>query len=326
MPNILFLYGNDEFAIARRLRDLESGFPDPTSADMNIARLDARTASANDLNTAVNAMPFLASHRLVILSNPSAKYVKPPERRKFEEFLSAAPESTRLVLCEAIEPKEAEKHWLVKWAAKNGARMQGFMLPRLRDMAGWIVNEARTQGGAIQPQAAARLVEMVGTDTRQAGMEIGKLLAYAGWSRPVTIEDVEAVSILTAEPDVFQLVDALAEGRIPAAQEGLHRLLQAGDAFALWGMIIRQFRYLLIAREVIDAHGMVPDVQEALSQVEHRPVHEFVAEKTFRQARGFSMPSLEAVYRRLLLMDEAAKTGQMPLDLALDVFVGEMAK
>ena len=56
--HIYFFFGNDEFAINRRLKDFESDFTDPTSADMNTARLEARSMSDNDLNNAVNAMPF----------------------------------------------------------------------------------------------------------------------------------------------------------------------------------------------------------------------------------------------------------------------------
>ncbi len=320
MQNVFFLYGNDEFAIARKLREFESGFPDPTSADMNTARLEARTMTENDLNNAVNAMPFLAKQRLVLLSNPSAKYSVPATRRKFLEFIEAAPETTCLVLYESIEPKGVEKHWLVKWAGKTGAKAQAFMLPRPKEMSGWIVNEAKRQDGQVEPQAAAKLAEMVGVDTRQAGMEIAKLLAYVNWSRPVKLADVEAVSIVTAEPDIFAMVDALSSGNTGLAQKLLHRLLESEDVFALWGMVIRQFRLLLQAREVVDARGMVPDVQEALG------VHPFVAEKVYAQAKRFTMPTLEAIYHRLLEMDEAAKTGQVTLDLALDVFVGELGK
>jgi DNA polymerase-3 subunit delta len=320
MPNIFFFYGNDEFAISRRVREFESDFSDPTTADMNTAHLEARTASENDLNNAVNAMPFLASKRLVILANPSAKYSKPNDRKKFEEFISAAPETVRLVMYERVEPKEAERHWLVKWAAKGGAKAQGFMLPRQKEMPGWIINEAKNQSGVLEPSAAAKLAEMVGTDTRQAGMEIAKLLAYVNWERPVKLADVEMVSIVTAEPDIFMMVDALADGKVGAAQKLLHRLLENEDAFSLWGMVIRQFRLLLQAREVIDARGMVPDVQEALG------VHPFVAEKVYGQAKRFNLSTLENIYHRLLLMDEAAKNGQVTLDLALDMFVGELGK
>ena len=49
MANVTFLYGNDEFAIARKLKDFESDFADPTTAGMNTAHLEARSMSEDEL-------------------------------------------------------------------------------------------------------------------------------------------------------------------------------------------------------------------------------------------------------------------------------------
>jgi len=322
MPNIYFLYGNDEFAIARRIREFEADFPDLTTAGMNIARLDARSMSEDELNNAVNAAPFLAPKRLVILGNPSGKYNNPSSRKKFEEFIAGAPETAQLVIHELVEPRDAEKHWLLKWAGKNGAKIktQAFMLPRPKEMAGWIVNETKNRGGKIEPQAAARLAEMVGVDTRQAGMEIAKLLAYVNWARPITSQDVEAVCIVTSQQSVFDFVDALSTGNGKSAQHLLHRLLESEDPFALWGMVVRQFRLLIQAREILDGRGDKNDVARALG------VHPYVAEKTTQQAARFSIESLEAIYHRLLKIDEGVKTSQVTLELAMDTLVVELTR
>jgi len=320
MPNIYFLYGNDEFAIARKLKDFDSDFSDPTSADMNTARLEARSMSEDDLGNAVNAMPFLAKRRLVLLANPSSKYNNPQARKKFLEFIEKSPETTRLVVYELVDPKDAEKHWLVKWAEKNGQLVQAraFMLPRLREMTGWIVNETKNQGGKIEPRAAEMLKDMVGVDTRQAGMEIAKLLAYVNWARTVTSQDGEAVCVVTSEQSVFDFVDALANGNGKSAQHLLHRLLETEDEFSLWGMVVRQFRLLLQAREILDGRGNKDDVARALG------IHPFVAEKATQQASRFSIESLEAIYHRLLDIDKRVKTSQVNLDLAMDTLVVEL--
>ncbi len=320
MPNIFFLFGNDEFAIARRLTEFNSIFTDASSADMNTARLDARAMNDDDLNNAVNAMPFLANQRLVLLTNPSAKFTEAKARKKFEEFLEKAPDTAQLVMYEFVDPREADKHWLVKWAEKHSALIQtkAFMLPRVKEMAGWIVNETKTQGGQIEPAAAGKLVEMVGADTRQAAQEIAKLLAYVNWARPIKVEDVDAVCIVTSQQSVFDFVDALAVGDGKSAQKLLHRLLENEDTFSLWGMVVRQFRLLLQAREIMDANGNKDDVARALG------VHPFVAEKTTGQAKRFSMTALEKIYHKLLEIDEAAKTSQVTLDLAMETLVVEL--
>lgn len=320
MPRLFFLYGNDEFAIARKLKEFESDFPDPTTAGMNTARFEARSVGDEELNNALNAMPFLAPKRLVILANPSAKYKDAAARKAFLEYAEKIPDAVNFVMYEAVEPKEAEKHWLAKQAAKTPSlKTQAFFLPKLRDMPGWIINEAKNQGGKIEPPAAAKLAEMVGADTRQAGMELSKLLAYVNWARPIQSSDVDAVCIVSSQQSVFDFVDALSQGQGKQAQKLLRRLLETEEPFSLWGMVTRQFRLLIQAREILDARGNKDDVARALG------VHPFVAEKTTAQANRFSMEALENIYRRLLSVDERVKTSQIALDLALDTLIAELA-
>ena len=330
MPDVYLLYGNDEFAISRRLREFESIFPDATSAEMNSAHLDARTVTENDLNTAVNAMPFLAPRRLVCLSNPSARYASPAERKKFEQFIASAPDTVCLVIHEQVDTrryrdasrqeKEDQKHWLVRWGGRAGLHLERYALPAPWEMTEWIVNETRNQGGDIAPAAASKLAEMVGVDTRQAGQEIAKLLAYVDWSRQVNLADVESLSLVTAQESVFDFVDSLAKGNGHTAQRLLRRLLENEDPFALWGMVIRQFRLLLMAREVLDAHGNKDTVAQALG------VHPFVAEKTVAQARALTLDALERIYHELVEVDEGVKTSQFTLEVALDMLVVELTK
>jgi DNA polymerase-3 subunit delta len=327
--SVVLLYGNDEYAIRRRLSEFEAMFSDPSSASMNTARLEARTMSEDELNNAINAMPFLAKQRLVLLSNPSARYSSPQARRKFCEFVEKVPPTARLVITESVElksyrgdkarqEKEDEKHWLVKWVKKIGLGLERYGLPAQWEMTGWIIKQAQQQGGQIEQGAAARLAEMVGPNPQQAAQEIGKLLAYVNWTRPIRLEDVQAVSIVTAEADIFAMVDALVQDNGKAAQRLLHKLLEDADAFGIWPMVVRQFRLLLLAREVIEQGGGAPEVQRVLGGPD------FVAKKAYEQAKRFSLPVLERVYHKLLEIDEVAKTGRMPLDVAMEMLVTEL--
>jgi DNA polymerase-3 subunit delta len=119
---------------------------------------------------------------------------------------------------------------------------------------------------------------------------------------------------------VFDFVDALSSGNGKSAQHLLHRLLETEDLFALWGMVVRQFRLLIQAREILDGRGNKDDVARALG------VHPFVAEKTTGQAARFSIESLESIYRKLLKIDEGVKTSQLTLELALDMLVVELTR
>ncbi len=320
-PYVSFLYGNDEYAIARRIKQYQGIFSDPSVAEMNTTGLDGRGMSDDEFNNALNSIPFLASKRLVILANPTSKNNSPEQRAKFCELVGRTPATAQLVIHEQIEPREIDKHWLVKWALKNRnlVETQVFLLPPIKTFDKWIISEVRNQGGQIELQAAVNLAGMVGNDTRQAAQEIAKLLAYVNWNRRISVEDVEAVCLVSAGKSVFDFVDALANGEGNQAQSLLHRLLETDDPFALWGMVVRQFRLLIQAREIIDNGGG----KEAVAQALH--VHPFVAEKASGQARRFSIETLEAIYHRFLEIDSDLKSGRLTLELALDLIVMELA-
>ena len=318
---ITLLHGSDEFAISEAIEKLCAGLGDATTAGMNISRFDGRLGlDFESLNTAVNAMPFLAPRRVVVLLHPGAGFASPEGRTKFLQLLEKAPPTTQVALAEYGELKR--DHWLIKWAAGEGRRaaMHVHNLPNRWNMPRWIEDEAKKQGGSIAPEAAARLAEMVGEDTRMAALELTKLLTYVNFEHSISMADVEKVSIVSAPGKVFDLVDALGQGDGRKAQHTLHQLLENEEAFEIWGMVIRQFRLLLLAREMLDEHASPADVQRALG------IHEFVAQKVSAQAKGFSMASLESIYHKLVEMDEEAKTSQVPLDLALDTLVVGLAQ
>ncbi len=144
---------------------------------------------------------------------------------------------------------------MLKWAAARTPRPEAgptqvhvYNTPKRWEMPRWIEGEAKKQGGKIEPDAAARLSEMVGEDTRIAAQELTKLLTYVNFERPVRLLDVDKAGIVSAQASVFELVDALGQNDAKKAQHVLHQLLEEGEAFELWGMVIRQFRLLLQAQ------------------------------------------------------------------------------
>lgn len=326
---ILLLHGNDSFGIEQAIRHEVQALGEPSVADLNLSRLDGRTATINDLRAAAYALPFLTARRLVIIHQPLARLNAANAQREFITFLEGLPESSTLILAIDDEQQRGEwqtlrpTHWLTKWARGEGAghcKIQSFALPRPADMPNWIRSQAEEQGGQFAPQAAVMLANYIGVDTRQASQEINKLLTYVERKRLVQAQDVELLTAPGGQANVFDMVDALGRGDAQTALKSLHRLLEEQDAISLFGMIVRQFRLILTAREALD-QGVRPS---ALAAELH--LAPFVAEKIATQATRFSLPALEKIYHRLLEMDEAAKTSQMPLDLALETFVAENRK
>ncbi len=357
-PSIIVLYGDDAFAIQKYVASLESRLGDPSIADLNISHLDGRQASNDDIRSAACSMPFLAERRLVVLTNPLSRFTNrgprgenPEEERgtsrlnaaqraareKFLALLDEIPASTALVL--VVEDTRVRRrgewqwetltanHWLRRWSERAGARAwrQECPLPTVEDMPGWIRRQAEAQHGQFTPQAARVLADHIGQDTRVADQEIIKLLTYVDYSRPVDEDDVTLLTARTNQASIFTLVDAIGERNGQTALKTLHQLEEENDPFELFGMIIRQFRLLLQAREVLDEGGSADIVASEVKERNGGKVHPFIARKLAGQAQYYTLAKLIAIYHRLLEIDVAAKTSQAPADVALDTLIAELA-
>jgi DNA polymerase III subunit delta len=325
-PVIYLLNGDDEFAIAQYIAKIQAELGDASLLAMNLTKLDGRTYHLGDLRMAAGSMPFLTNHRLVILEHPTARLNSPELQKEFKVTLEKTPASTTLVLVEykvLTEKKDRDKnkqHWLEEWAFGAGerVRIKRFDLPKVEEMPRWILEKAKGYGGRFTRDAANDLATLIGDEPRLADQEIQKLLAYVNYRRPVERDDVQFLTADMREGDIFAMVDAIGAGNVKRAMEMLQRLMEQEDPIGIFAMIVRQFRLILQAREVLDHKGTVQDVAREVR------LHPYVAEKVSGQARRFSMPLLEQIYRHLLEIDTAMKTSQMPGELALETLVAAL--
>lgn len=343
--SILICHGDDEYAIATHLRAIEAEFCSGDMGDINLTRLDGASANQDELVNAVTSIPFFAEKRLVVLSNPLPAVRKRPggreeseegeetdtgsageKKQKFLAFLNNVPETTILTLViadnQAWSSKKREydwevlkdSHYLVKWAKENKERVElcSFALPRQEAMPGWITREAGKRGLKFNPAAAVELAQYVGNDTRLASKELEKLDLYLGDRRAVEAADIAAICTFTSSVTIWQLVDAMGEKNTHKALEVHHQLLETMDAREIFPMIIRQFRLLLMAREVMDARG---NEAEVAAQVGVAP---FQAKNLIKQAANFDRAALQRIYFQLMGMEEDSKSSGVEMPVLID--------
>ena len=330
IPTIYLLHGDDELTLSEYVREkLIAKMGDSQTADLNTTRFEGRGVTVSALQEACFAMPFLSPRRLVIVND----YLKPVAERvggkreaeELVEFLPQVPPTTALAFIEHGNiPKNSP---VLKWAesARDTAFVKQFAMPERRALGGWIQKRAKgALGGHFTPRGAEALAEAVGANPRLLDSEIQKLLTYANFERPVDAEDVARLTPYTGEADMFGFVDAVGMGQAAQALKELHRLLEDKSAVEgymnVFGMIVRQFRLLLQTRELIDAGAREDEVAKTLG------LHPFPAGKVYRQAQKFSLPALEAIYHKLLAMDESYKSGKIEGLVALDTLVAELAR
>lgn len=330
------LHGEDEFTRSEQVKALREKMGDPQFADLNITWLDGRKATVSEIAHACDAMPFLLDKRLVIVEGMLTRLESRGKSEGSEEpgndlpasaaakeliaYLEDLPESTRLVFAESKLLTKSNS--VLKHAEKDKAKAFIKEFPRLkpRDVPGWIQKRVQAKNGKIELPAAHALADHVGADLRLLDNEIEKLITYRRGAT-VTPNDVRDLVAAVQESSVFDFVDSLGKRQTKTALELLHHQLEHGnDILPLFGMIVRQFRLLLQAKDLA-ARGMTLD---AANQILH--LHPFAMQKMWEQASNFTLTRLEEIYHRLLETDIAIKTGRSEPLVALDVLVVELTQ
>lgn len=309
---------------------------DPSIAELNISRLNGRQATANEIFNHAAAAPFLTERRLVIVEHALESPGGNSAGEKLISVLDKLPSTATVVLLVDDVRKNRqikghwvkqwdkmnESHWLTRWLAQSGSRSEHreYLPMDPIQMRTWLQKQAENIGGKIADNAADALAVYVGGETRWAYQEIVKLLTYVNFSRPIDQKDVDLIVTPIRQADVFEMVDAMALGNTRRAADLLNTLLEEDEALSVFGMIIRQFRLLLQAREAMDDGIKMDEAEHVLGQ------QRFVVKKLWEQAPRFSLTRLKEIYHHLLQIDLDYKTGRIPFELAMDLFIADMGK
>ena len=307
-------HGQDTYSQRETLAALLAKEGDPDMVSLNTTRLGNRITFA-ELQSACDAMPFLSRVRVVLVDDLFSSSPDKALMEKLETYLPQLPGTTRLVFLES--QSLSDSHRIIRLAQeKKIGYVRKFEQPRGGDLERWVRTHVEARGGRIAPQAAALLATNVGGDLQALTNEIEKLVLYKGSEATIEAADVVLLSPYAAEETIFELVDALGNRQTARAAELFQEKVHEGaDPFYLFSMFIRQFRLLIQARYLLDRGERAAGIAEQMKQ---RP---FVADKLARQARNFTLPQLEQIYRRLLEIDVDAKTGKADLLTSLYLLV-----
>ena len=307
-------HGQDTYSQRETLAALLAKEGDPDMLSLNTTRLSNRITFA-ELQSACDAMPFLSRVRVVLVEDLFSSSPDKALMEKLEAYLPQLPNTTRLIFLES--QSLSDNHRIIRLAQeKKIGYVRKFEQPKGGDLERWVRTHVEDRGGRIAPQAAALLATNVGGDLQALTNEIEKLVLYKGSEATIEAADVVLLSPYAAEETIFELVDALGNRQTARAAELFQEKVHEGaDPFYLFSMFIRQFRLLIQARYLLDRGERAAGIAEQMKQ---RP---FVADKLARQARNFTLPQLEQIYRRLLEIDVDAKTGKADLLTSLYLLV-----
>lgn len=301
---VLFFYGPNSYASRRRLQELVATYVRKAGSDFGLERIDGAVASPSQIEAALQAVPFLANSRLVVIEglghNKSAG-------DGIEKIISNVPDTTVAVFYESEVDKRTSYFKTLAKLAK-AVDHQNLTAPQLLS---WADTEIKKLGGAADRAALMRLVELVGDDQWRLSMEIGKLTSYVPH---ITREAVEAIVEPSFNETIFALTEAITSGHVEVAAKLYAGLVRdKTNEIYILTMLTWQARNLLMAKtaspmteaELAKATGMSP----------------YVAGKSRSAAAKFEESTLREMMLATIDTEYQIKSGQVPMNLAVEQLV-----
>lgn len=322
---IIFIYGDDALRVKERAEDMRQKFAEKFDpAGMNVDEFVVRDGPESERGAvigAAQASPFLSEKRMVVIRGLASSLKKAESKPWIEGFLRV-PSSTILIFADAVAPATLEKSEIFK-VFKETPDVHTYPLPQLEgaELTTWAMGRAKLHGVNITSGMLTQLLSRTGADSWRIDAELQKLAAYAN-GQPVDQAMITELVRVESQEDIFAFMDALSSGQPSRALGKLAEEREAGtDHFQLFGMLLRQIRLLLQARDVIDRNSQATkqDIAEALA------VHPFVAQKLLNEVRSWTPAKLEALHGLAFKLDKSMKTGLAP-EIGVDRLVSSFLK
>jgi DNA polymerase III subunit delta len=304
------LYGDEAYLIERARENIVDALL-PQLGELNYASYDADQTPPAEVITACNTLPCMSQRRIVVVKR--AHHYSKKNLRAFIPYLRSPSPTTSLIFIAEKVPPEFIKE------VKDGA----FQLkhPSQREIPSWIHTIAREMGKEIDPDAVGYIQEAIGGDLQGLRNELIKVSLYIGDKKKIEANDVESVVSEVRVTTIFELTKAIGERNLKKAFRVLGKIWETGEhPLKILGMVSRQFRHLLMTKEILTQGKGTAEVTKLLGITNPYYLKELSA-----QAKGFSHGALQRAMVTLWETDLHLKRSSVSNRLLLEELILQLS-
>jgi DNA polymerase-3 subunit delta len=220
---VYVLHGDDAFLRQQAQEAIVKVALGDQADEMSISRFSGDQASLADVLDEVRTLPFFAKLRVAIVESADA-FVS-AHRRELEAYIDHPSQTGILVLL--------VKTWVSSTKLAKRVEQAGLAVecktPSQRELPGWLVSLARSQGALLDDDAAALLLELVGPEAGLLASEIGKLIVFVGERAKIRRGDVAKTVGAGRIETIWRVLESATTGSSAEALDHLDRLLTSGE-------------------------------------------------------------------------------------------------
>ncbi len=318
---LYFFYGEEDFLQNYYLERLKKLLLDDLTESFNFHKLTNENFDIRTFADAVENLPMMADHTLVLVEDIDIFKLPEDERTKMGEILSDIPDYCTVVFFYLTIDWKADKRFkkLYDIVSENGVLVE-FAKQEQRDLISWITRHFAANGKNISQDLCVYLIDITGgTMTALAG-EISKICAYSGADK-ITKSDIDAVTEPVLDAVAFQMTDCFGEKNYSGALDKLRQLLKMQEEpLSVLAAIGAHFRRLGVAKTLVDNGRNYSDFMRIYG------VREYYAKKTISACRQFSASFYAKANELVMETDRKMKTSFDDSDRLLELLLLQLSQ
>jgi DNA polymerase-3 subunit delta len=308
-------YGPEVFLFEESLEKLKLIILGKDISSFNFTVYDGDICSGRDILNAIQTLPLFSGNRMVVV-----KRVDKLGSEDTTELLSVFEDMPELsyVVFQSNSEKLDGRLKFVKLCRSKGTVVN---LRRLypSQLVLWIKARAKALGVKMDEDALGLFMTMVGNDLWSVENELTKLAVYQSTgSGIVTEETIKLVAASSAEKDIFDVIDAIAEKDTKQALILSSQMLHGGTPLPLMlALIVRQLTLLLKTKLVLEGNSFI----SAQNLARILSITPYAGQKCLKQHERFTFRELKTALTDLAKAEKSIKTGEGDGLLALELAI-----
>ncbi|SMB90832.1 DNA polymerase III, delta subunit [Desulfonispora thiosulfatigenes DSM 11270] len=265
----------------------EKFLPEEVEA-FNFDYVEGDKVSLKQIVDLANTMPIMSDKRIVVIENPPfIMTVKNKEEKGEEKFLLEYLKNPNLSTCLILKViGKVDKRKKIYKEMQSIGQIIDFQGLNREKMEQWILNYLKQRNVKIDAEALSYLIIVGGEGLEFLTNELDKIILYVQ-DEKITLDVVQNLVAKTSEINIFHLIDNIANKQGKKALEQLNISLSMGEApLKLIHLLVRQFRMIIIAKDLLTTGYSEKQIREKLEQAP------FIVSKVIGQGRKFSIEEL----------------------------------
>lgn len=311
----LFIFtGEEDFARKAATNAFIKHFEQDPLCQLNMHVFDDSSVSAEKIAEAAETFPVMSEEKLIVVKNSGYfKSANESQKRILTNLFDNLPDFVSIVF---DEDEIDGRNSLLKKAKSIGLFTE-FKYKTHAELVNYCGKIFARENISVSPDVLSHFVFSCDEGMTSIHAEMNKLIAYLMEKKTVTAEDVNMIVKKSLKSRVFEMLDAMIEGKSSLVFPILEEMKLCREApIKILALIGRQAILINKTRILLDCGA--PDIA---AQLELKP---FIAQKYIAQARRLTAEKTKNLMDKCLSADLSIKRGESSDWQALELLIADI--